>query len=214
MQQLERVRLDKTPDDRKKYDNLADVYAIIIQVEHLEIVWSRNCCTNEEYEKECDELILRFKSNLAAVSVYYKDMSIFFDEWAPDCHAARNRLLKVGVPATVYHGGTGKKLNDAKEVQLSVAQTVQYFITTIDGLQLSLKAVDEVHPHLKELAISLGKVSTLPSNHCSKTNVQKWLEKLNQMKASDELSEEDIRQMSFDLENSYSEFVKFLQGGQ
>ena len=61
---------------------------------------------------------------------------------------------------------------------------------------------------------SINKVTTLKPDHISKTKVQDWLIKLNQMKASDELTDDDIRQMTFDLENAYSEFVKFLQGNQ
>ena len=34
---------------------------------------------------------------------------------------------------------------------------------------------------------------------------------LNKMKASDELDDEQIRQMTFDLENAYADFVKSLQ---
>ena len=59
---------------------------------------------------------------------------------------------------------------------------------------------------------SVNKVTALPPDHPSKTRVQEWLIKLNQMKAADELSDDDIRQMTFDLENAYSAFVKFLQG--
>lgn len=121
-------------------------------------------------------------------------------------------MVKVGVPATTFHGSSQNKLSDAKGLQLTIAQTVQHFITTVDGLQLSLKAVDEIHPHLKDLMTSINKVTSLPPDHVSKKNVQNWLLKLNQMKASDELSDDDIRQMTFDLENAYNEFVKYLQG--
>lgn len=36
------------------------------------------------------------------------------------------------------------------------------------------------------------------------------LKRLNQMKASDELTPEDVRQLSFDLENSLAEFHRVL----
>ena len=72
----------------------------------------------------------------------------------------------------------------------------------------------QIHPHLKDLMESVNKVTTLPPDHISKKKVQEWLIKLNQMKASDELTDDDIRQMTIDLENAYSGFVKFLQGGQ
>jgi len=210
-QELEKVDLSK---EKQKYNKLADLYSIIITVEHLEIVWARGCCEDEAYTQHCQKLITRYKSVLPTINPYYPNIADFFKEYCPDCHAARNRLVNIGVPATTFHGSSQNKLNDAKGLQLTIAQTVQYFITTVDGLQLSLKAVDEIHPHLKDLMESVNKVTTLPPDHVSKTKVQEWLIKLNQMKASDELSDDDIRQMTFDLENAYSEFVKFLQGNQ
>eukprot|EP00483_Globobulimina_turgida_P000251 UN00251 len=208
-QQLEKVDLSK---EKQKYNKLADLYSIIITVEHLEIVWARGCCEDEAYTQQCQKLITRYKSILPTIDAYYPKIGDFFKEYCPDCHAARNRLVNIGVPATTFHGSSQNKLNDAKGLQLTIAQTVQYFITTVDGLQLSLKAVDEIHPHLKDLMESVNKVTTLPPDHVAKTKVQQWLIKLNQMKASDELSDDDIRQMTFDLENAYSGFVKFLQG--
>ena len=46
-------------------------------------------------------------------------------------------------------------MSNAKEQQLTIAQTVQYFITTIDGLQLSLKAVDEVKYALSQIIVMM-----------------------------------------------------------
>lgn len=37
-----------------------------------------------------------------------------------------------------------------------------------------------------------------------------WLKKMGDMRASDELSEEDARQLIFDLEKSYGGFHSFL----
>eukprot|EP01083_Nonionella_stella_P098476 276962_1 len=210
-QEYEKISLSK---EKAKYNKLADLYSIIVSVEHLEIVWARGCCEDEAYTQHCQKLITRYKSVLPTIDAYYPTVSDFFKEYCPDCHAARNRLVNIGVPATTFHGSSTNQLNDAKGLQLTIAQTVQYFITTVDGLQLSLKAVDEIHPHLKDLMESINKVTTLSPDHVSKKKVQDWLIKLNQMKASDELSDDDIRQMTFDLENAYSEFVKFLQGGQ
>lgn len=208
-QELEPVDLSK---EKTKYNKLADLFSIIVTVERLEIVWARGCCDDDAYTHQCTKLITRYKAILTSVDAYYPDMNAFFKEYCPDCHAARNRLVVQGVPATQFHS-TGK-VQDAKGLQLTIAQTVQYFITTVDGLQLSLKAVDEIHPHLKDLMVSVNKVTTLPPDHMAKKKVQDWLIKLNQMKASDELSEDDIRQMTFDLEQAYDSFVKFLEGNK
>ena len=80
----------------------------------------------------------------------------------------------------------------------------------MDGLKLNLTAVDELHPHLADLAAALSK-TLLPSDHVSKIKVMNWLAKLNTMRASDEVKEEDARQMSFDLEQAFLAFQRFLE---
>jgi len=61
---LEPVDLSK---ERNKWEKLADLYAIIVTVEHLEIVWARGCCTDDEYTKACKQLITRFKAQQPTV---------------------------------------------------------------------------------------------------------------------------------------------------
>ena len=140
-QELEKIDLSK---EKTKYNKLADLYSIILTVEHLEIVWARGCCEDDAYTQHCQKLITRYKALLPSIEGYYPKIGDFFKEYCPDAHAARNRLVVIGVPATTFHGSSQAGLNDAKGLQLTIAQTVQYFITTVDGLQLSLKAVDEV----------------------------------------------------------------------
>ena len=43
--QLPKVDLSK---QRQKFDRLADLYATIVSTEHLEIVWARGACTDDE----------------------------------------------------------------------------------------------------------------------------------------------------------------------
>lgn len=91
-----------------------------------------------------------------------------------------------------------------------VAETVQFFITTMDSLKLNMTAVDQIHPLLSDLYESLCKISSLSADWEGKVKIKNWLSKLHQMKASDELGSDDIRQMLFDLESSYTKFHKSL----
>ncbi len=56
-----------------------------------------------------------------------------------------------------------------------------------------------------------GAVANLPSEHECKLKPREWLMRLSKMRAHEELSEGDVRQMSFDLESSYNAFHKFLK---
>ena len=71
-------------------------------------------------------------------------------------------------------------------------------------------AVDEVYPLLSDLVSSLHKVSQLPPDFSGKVKLKAWLSKLHSMPASQRLSSEDVRQLLFDLDQSYQDFMGVL----
>ncbi len=113
-----------------------------------------------------------------------------------------------GVPATVIHG-----TSEHQTESVVVAETVQAFITTMDALKLGQRAVDEVQPLVAEVMTSLMRVANLPSNFEGAVKLKLWLKKLNEMRAVDEIEEDESRQLLFDVESSYSAFHKHLQAG-
>lgn len=84
------------------------------------------------------------------------------------------------------------------------------FITIMDKLRLDIRAMDDLHPELRDLVDTMNRLSILPSDFEGKQKVAEWLATLNSMQASDELSESQIRQLLFDLESSYASFNKVL----
>ena len=131
----------------------------------------------------------------------------YFRDYQVDCPRAFDRLIHDGVPATIMHGSNISM--ESKSDGKIVAETVQAFITAMDCLRLSQRATDEIQPLISELTSSLNK-SGLPSDFDGLIKMKMWLQKLNNMRASEEIGEEDARQLSFDLENSYNSFHDFL----
>lgn len=80
----------------------------------------------------------------------------------------------------------------------------------MDKLRLDIKAMDDLHPELRDLVDTMNRLSIIPSDFEGKQKVTEWLNTLNNMQASDELSESQIRQLLFDLESSYAAFNKLL----
>lgn len=80
----------------------------------------------------------------------------------------------------------------------------------MDSLKLRLVAVDQLHPLLSDLMQCLNKVSGLPTDFDGKTKIKNWLVTLNKMKASDEIDEEQARQLMFDLESAHGAFYRSL----
>eukprot|EP00051_Salpingoeca_urceolata_P006132 m.81601 g.81601 ORF g.81601 m.81601 type:complete len:213 (-) comp14697_c0_seq3:28-666(-) len=204
---LEEVKLYSNASERNRYDNLADVYAKVVMIEHLEKAFARSAIDPQKYQDECQKLIGQYKISLLSVGGEIgDDPEQFFKQYRLQWTAAKRRL-QIGVPATIEWGvGAGKKTSDAK----AVAATVSSFITIMDSLQIQMNAVDEIHPYMADLMGNLNKCN-LPADFVGKTMTMQWLQTLNGMKASDNLSEDQKRQLLFDLEKSYNAFNQSLE---
>lgn len=113
--------------------------------------------------------------------------------------------MRAGVPATLIHNTTNRKKDS-----VCVAQTVQHFITLMDVLKLNMRAVDEIQPLLTDMMASLTQISGLPPDFEGRKEIERWVRTMNTMRASDELTDDQIRQLSYILERSYASFISFL----
>lgn len=118
-----------------------------------------------------------------------------------DCTAALERI-KEDRPITIK--------DDKGNTSKCIADIVSLFITLMDKLRLEIRAMDDLHPELRDLVDTMNRLSILPSDFEGKQKVAEWLATLNSMQASDELSESQVRQLLFDLESSYASFNKVL----
>mmetsp|Transcript_10255 Transcript_10255/g.15381 ORF Transcript_10255/g.15381 Transcript_10255/m.15381 type:complete len:218 (+) Transcript_10255:3-656(+) len=203
------IKLFETSKERKSLEDLADLYSIIRATESLETAYSRDAITPSEYAESCKRLISQFKTTEVALVSSKAIISAenFIREYQVDCPRAYERLIISGVPATVLHASS-----DNRAESVVVAETVQAFITAMDSLRLQQKAVDEVQPLIADIMSSLGKAPNLPADFEGLLKMRLWLKKLNEMRAMDEIDEDDSRQLLFDLDTSYSAFHKHLAG--
>lgn len=113
-----------------------------------------------------------------------------------------------GVPATVMHPPV-----DNRGDNVIVAEVVQAFITLMDILKLNQRAVDEISPYLEQLVTALGRVKGLSPSFEGLLKLKLWLTKLHELRAFDEIGEEEVRQFLFDVDNAYAGFHKHLSSG-
>ncbi|KAL0489358.1 vacuolar protein sorting protein VPS28 [Acrasis kona] len=198
----EPIKLAENRKDREKFDSLADLYSIIYATERLEKAYIKDAINATDYANACNKLIAKFKTIRPLVIQDVPDVEAFMREYKIDLPAAKNRLLKIGVPATVEHGG------QTDFNQRLIAQTTQHFITAMDSLKLDMHSVDQIQPLLNDLVDSLNKVPI--KDFDQKNKLKQWLVTLNQMKASDELDDQQTRQLMFDLDGAYAQFHKSL----
>lgn len=141
------------------------------------------------------------------------DIDAFMATYSMACPMAARRLVHSGMPATMEHGlGAARPSGGGASAALSAAETTQHFITTMDALKLNLTAVDQVCPLLGDLVNSLNAVPNLPPDAGGKAKARAWFSKLHGMPASYELQEGEVRQLLFDLESAYNEFMTAIRG--
>eukprot|EP00761_Pharyngomonas_kirbyi_P011877 gb/GECH01011903.1/.p1 GENE.gb/GECH01011903.1/~~gb/GECH01011903.1/.p1 ORF type:complete len:362 (+),score=120.24 gb/GECH01011903.1/:1-1086(+) len=198
----ERVKLAQNNTEREQFDNMADLYSIIFTVERLEKAYVRDAIPPDEYSKACQRLIAKFKALRPLLSGFINNIQQFMKDFDLNCPAAAHRLLEVGVPATVEHG------SNSSNATAAIAEAVAHFITALDNLRLEVYDVDQLAPIMVELVDNIESSSV--GQFDGKDKIHDWLKKLNQMSASDKLSEEEARQLSYDLESAHSRFHKAL----
>jgi ESCRT-I complex subunit VPS28 len=154
----EEVELYRSSRERQAYDDQATLYSIILATEHLERAYARDSVTNQEYTTECNKLISQFRlAEKAALKNDNMTTETFMERYQMDCPRATERLLKMGVPEPI------RQSTDTAMHAVTVAETVQHFITTMDAVKLEQRAVDELQPLLSDLMDSLTRLPDTPN---------------------------------------------------
>jgi ESCRT-I complex subunit VPS28 len=87
-------------------------------------------------------------------------------------------------------------------------EATQDFITFLDALKLGMLAKDQLHPLLSDVIQSVNKVTDRDFEGRGK--IVQWLISLNQMKATEELSEDQARELELDMNSAYQGFKSTL----
>lgn len=180
----------------------------------------RDAIPADAYTAAADRLIGQFRTLWATLRDDVPDVAAFMARHGASCPLAVKRLIYSGLPATVEHGGppggagrAGGGGAPGGNAAVAVAAAVQAFITAMDSLRLNMVAADQVHPLLTELAGALARVPGLPPDWAARARVKAWVATVHGMPAAKELAPDDVRQLLFDLESSYNDFMATLASG-
>jgi len=199
----EEVKLYRNARDREKYDNMADLFSILTTLQQLEKAYIRDCVKPKEYTSACSKLSVQFKAAFKLVQGYEDcpNIETFVRMYKLDCPAALQRI-KEDRPITIR--------DDKGNTSKCIADIVALFITLMDKVRLDLKAMDQLQPDLRDLMDTMNRLSILPGDFEGKGKVQAWVDIFSGMGASDELTDEQARQLTHDLEVAYNAFNKVL----
>ena len=89
-----------------------------------------------------------------------------------------------------------------------ILEATQDFITFLDALKLGLLAKDQLHPLLSDVIQSVNKV--IDRDFDGRGKIVQWLITLNQMKATEEVTEDQARELELDMNAAYQGFKATL----
>lgn len=198
----EEIKLYRNAREREKLDNMAELFAVISTLQHLEKAYVRDCVLAQEYTAACSRLLVQYRVAFKQVQGQeFPDIDAFVAKYRLDCPAALERIRE-NKPNLIK--------DDKGNTNKYIAEIVSVFITLMDKLRLEFKAMDMIQPELRDLLDTMDRLTMLPEDFEGKIKVQEWVDRLSEMSASDELSETQVRQLLFDLESSYGAFNKLL----
>ncbi|KAI0171274.1 ESCRT-1 complex, Vps28 subunit [Pestalotiopsis sp. NC0098] len=209
----EEVKLAETRAERDVQDSLAEIFSIIITLDELEKAFLKDAIPEADYTEICERSLKQYKSILADETVARRFVGLeeFKAEWDLEVPRATERL-KVGMPSTAVNASAGAAPAPAATTSNKsgalILEATQEFITFLDALRLGLHAKDQLHPLLTDVIQSVNKVTDRDFENRGK--IIQWLITLNQMKATEELSEEQARELESDINSAYMGFKNVL----
>ncbi|KAF7911035.1 uncharacterized protein EAF01_002543 [Botrytis porri] len=206
----EEVKLAESRAERDLQDSLAEVFSIIITLDQLERAYLKDAIPESDYTETCDRLLKQYKAILADESVAreFVDLETFKNEWDIDVPRATERL-RIGLPSTVTapsHNASTSNNNGTNGTL--ILEATQDFITFLDALKLGLLAKDQLHPLLSDVIQSVNKVTD--KDFEGRGKIVQWLIALNQMRATEEVSEDKARELELDMNSAYQGFKATL----
>ncbi|XP_058421271.1 vacuolar protein sorting-associated protein 28 homolog isoform X2 [Diceros bicornis minor] len=148
----EEVKLYKNAREREKYDNMAELFAVVKTMQALEKAYIKDCVTPNEYTAACSRLLVQYKAAFRQVQgSEISSIDEFCRKFRLDCPLAMERI-KEDRPITIK--------DDKGNLNRCIADVVSLFITVMDKLRLEIRAMDEAAD--PERHVSIRRAGRLP----------------------------------------------------
>ncbi|KAH7155689.1 vacuolar protein sorting-associated [Dactylonectria estremocensis] len=209
----EEVKLTETRAERDLQDSLGELFSIIITLDELEKAFLKDSIPEAEYTEICERSLRQYKALLAdeTIAKEFEGLEEFKAKWDLDAPRATERL-RVGLPSTTITAASSAPLPAPSAANntsgVLILEATQEFITFLDAVKLGLLSKDQLHPLLSDVIQSVNRVTDKDFEDRGK--IVQWLITLNQMKATEELSEQQARELELDIQQAYQGFRRTL----
>ncbi|CAM1504745.1 Fc.00g023360.m01.CDS01 [Cosmosporella sp. VM-42] len=209
----EEVKLTDTRAERDLQDSLAELFSIIVTLDELEKAFLKDAIPEAEYTEICERSLRQYKALLAdeTIAKEFQGLEEFKAKWDLEAPRATERL-RVGMPSTTITASSSAAApapaaaNNTSGVL--ILEATQEFITFLDAVKLGLLSKDQLHPLLSDVIQSVNRVTDKDFENRGK--IVQWLITLNQMKATEQLGEDQARELELDIQQAYQGFRRTL----
>ncbi|XP_067882340.1 vacuolar protein sorting-associated protein 28 homolog [Heterodontus francisci] len=122
----EEVKLYKNAREREKFDNMAELFAVVKTLQALEKTYIKDCVTPTEYTAACSRLLVQYKAAFRQVQGQTSaQLMSFCRRYRLDCPLAMERI-KEDRPITIKDdkGNLNRCIADIVSVSLSAHRPV------------------------------------------------------------------------------------------
>lgn len=147
-----------------------------------------------EYDSEFRSLLHQYQ--LCSQSIQgFIGLDRFMAEYSLEqCQSAKIRIQ------------AGKSNYKGEDTDKNAAQRIfditTKFIQPLDVLALGINSVDEIAHPVRDVQQALMNYPNLPQSYQGLNLVTKWVDTLSKKKATDTLTDDEVRQLKFDLEQA------------
>ena len=196
---MQEIQLGTDASEREKYDNLGEVFAVILAMEQVEKAYSQGAIQYEAYITNVTELLGQFKSLWLLVGNSYTKVDQFLRDFSLDAPLAQ-QAIRTNRP-------TNKKVKTNQGKQ--VGDITSLYITFINYLELGMTSVADLIEPLDNLNFLIGNFD-IDKNNEAVTLVKKWYDILKSMDAMESLSEEQALKVKIDVQAAHTAFDREL----
>nr|XP_031295798.1 vacuolar protein sorting-associated protein 28 homolog isoform X3 [Camelus dromedarius] len=144
----EEVKLYKNAREREKYDNMAELFAVVKTMQALEKAYIKDCVTPNEYTAACSRLLVQYKAAFRQVQgSEISSIDEFCRKFRLDCPLAMERIRE-DRPITIK--------DDKGNLNRCIADVVS------------------IQPDLRELMETMHRMSHLPPDFEGRQTVNQW----------------------------------------
>ncbi len=188
-------------EEREKLEAMATLFGIIKATDRLEALWANGLVPAEEYTPLCRDLIGQFDlaERQLRASGAIRTVHEFCSEYRVRCVRGMMRLeAKVPATAETVHGSHSDTQTYSLLMDVGVA-----FVTALDAIEMNQRTREELWTPIQDISSLLLRIPSLSDDFESTSKMRSWLQTLRDMGVTDELDEDQVRQLKFDLQSSY-----------